>query len=253
MTRLSRVWSNKLKKTSNIKSTLVDRMTSHKIKKQLSDEVLLGNMFIKCIAGEIVDVTEKHEVIVGRTKLAENILAPDGSKCMKFDGDSTNINIPEDGTFCLSMEDFTIDWWEYKLPTPKNSDIPTTQYSFYKNSSDRKQPIAIKSTNQKSIYLSSDGDHWDIADDKFMGSISDSVWTHWAIARAGNNFYTFKNGILRNIWESNLAVNSSNGFFTIGSGPKGNNFYGYITNFRLVTGQTLWIDSFKPTNDELFY
>lgn len=258
MAKLSRVLSSKrMRKNRTEKSTLVNRLTSRKTSKKLSDEVLLGNMFIKCIDDEIVDVTENHEIIVSRTKLAEGIYAPDTSKCMEFDGKSTNINVVENGTFNPGLDDFTIDWWEYKLTIPADNswkqEIATTQYSFYKNTTDRKQPYAIKSTDHKSIYISSDGDHWDISDDKFMGTIPENVWVHWAIVRANNNFFTFKDGILRNVWISELPINNSEGLLTIGSGPKGDNFYGYITNFRFVKGQALWVDEFKPINDELFY
>lgn len=256
MARLSRVFSRNRSKKSNEKSALLGRMASRKVGNHLTDEVLLGDMFIKCIEDNIIDVTGKHDIIVSRTKLAEHTTTPDGSKCMEFDGKSTNINVIDDGTFSPNLDDFSIDWWEYKLPMPEETwrdEISTTQYSFYKNTSDRKQPYLIKSTDHKSIYMSSDGDHWDISDDKYMGTIPVNTWIHWAIVRANNNFYTFKNGVLKNLWISKLPVNVSAEYLTIGSGPKGNNFYGYITNFRFVKGQALWTDEFKPINDELFY
>lgn len=258
MAKLSRVLSGKRMRSNRAeKSTLVNRLTSRKVSKKLSDEVLLGNMFIKCIGDEIIDVTDNHEIIVSRTKLAEDIHAPDTSKVMVFNGKDTNINVVESGEFSPGLEDFTVDWWEYKLPIPEENEwkleIATTQYSFYKNTTDKKQPYAIKSTDHKSIYMSSDGDHWDIADDKYMGTIPNDTWIHWAIVRAHNNFYTFKNGTLKNVWISELAVNNSDGLLTIGSGPSKGNFYGYITNFRFVKGQALWTDEFKPINDELFY
>lgn len=258
MAKLSRVLSGKRNKTDRTqKSLLVNRLASRKISKKLSDEILLGNMFIKCIDDEIIDVTENHNIIVSRTKLAEDIHAPDTSKCMEFNGKDTNINVEENGEFNLGLDDFTIDWWEYKKPIPEENswkqEIATTQFSFYKNSLDKKQPYVVKSTDHKSIYMSSDGDHWDVADDKYMGTIPENKWIHWAIVRSNNNFYTFKNGVLRNIWISELPLNNSEGLLTIGSGPKKGHFYGYITNFRFVKGQALWTDEFKPTNDELFY
>ncbi len=257
MAKLSRVLSDKLNKSDlSEKSTLINRLASRKISNKISDDILLGNLFIKCTDDQIIDLTDNHSITVSRTKLSTKMRSPDNSKCMKFNGKDTNINVLEDGTFNLGLNDFTIDWWEYKLPLPENNwklELPEIQFSFYKNSSDKKQPYKIKNSDHKSIYFSSDGDHWDIADDKYMGTVPKERWVHWAITRSNDNFYTFKHGILKNVWVSSLPVNNSDELLTIGSGPKGNNFYGYITNFRFVKGQALWIDEFKPINDELFY
>lgn len=256
MAILSQVWDTKRKKNVLAeKSVLINRLVSRRINKKLTDELLLGNMFIKCVDSRLVDITEKHPIIVNSPQLVKNIVSPDSSECVGFNGKTTNINVEEDGTFNLGLTDFTIDWWEYKfpLPNPNLAGIPTTQFSFYKNSPDKKQPFIIKNSDHKSIHLSSNGSSWDIADDRYMGTILDSVWTHWAITRSNNNFYTYRDGTVKNKWTSALALNSSDGGLTIGSGPKTNHFYGCITNYRFVKGQALWVDRFKPTNDELFY
>ncbi|RLD66080.1 MAG: hypothetical protein DRI84_05525, partial [Bacteroidetes bacterium] len=229
MARLSQVRNTKRKK-----NYLVEKAT---------DELLLGDMFIKCVNSHLIDITKNHTIIVSNTRVSKDITGPDNSECAEFDGKTTNINIEENGTFNLGLNDFTIDWWEYKfsLPNPNHANIPTTQYSFYKNSPDKNKPFIIKNSDHKSIYLSSNGKDWDIADDKYMGRISENLWTHWAITRSNNNFYTFKHGIPKNRWTSKLVLNSSDGFLTVGSGLTTNHFYGCITNYRFVKGQALWV------------
>jgi len=255
MAKLSNVFSNKRKKAdSHDKSSFVGRMSSRKLIRKSNENALTGNLFIKCVEDTIVDVNNNHEIIVSRATTSDAIKNLNKDKSIYFNGIDNNINVVDSNYLNLGMDDFTIDWWEYKLsiPKPNPDEINSTQFSFYKNSTDRKQPISIKNTDHKSIYLSSDGDHWDIADDKYMGTIVENKWTHWVIARSNNNFYTFKNGGLKNIWISDKPINGSDGFLTLGSGPTGNNFYGYIVNFRLVKSQTLWVEEFDLKKD-LYY
>ena len=255
MAKLSRTFSDKrLKSNPKDKSTLIKRMSSRKETTRLPEHALLGDLFLTCDEEQILDLTSKNELVISRARVTHDIKGLKGNANIFFDGIDNNINIVNDVHLNLGLNDFTIDWWEYKLPIPKPNpdDINVKQYSFYKNSIDRKQPILIKTTDHKSIYLSSDGDHWDIADDKFMGVVDENKWTHWVIARSNDNLYTFKNGIIKNIWMSDKPINGSDGYLTIGSGPMGNNFYGYINNFRLVKNQALWTEEFNIKKD-LFY
>lgn len=255
MSKLTKVLSDKRKKTNSTqKSTLIDRLATRHVIKKDPDSMLFGDLFIRVGDEGIEDFTGKHEIINARTQIADELKDRDKSAVLKFDGLSSNINIPDDGTFIIGIDDFTIDWWEYKLaiPKPNYEDIDSTQYSLYKNSIDKKQPIKIRNTKYKSIYLSSDGDHWDIADDKYMGDVDEGKWVHWAVCRSNTNFYTFKNGEIKNIWSSDKGVNISQGLLTIGSGPSGNYFYGFINKFRFTKGQALWTEEFDPEYD-LFY
>jgi len=242
---------------SNKTSKLLSRLSRRKVTKKTCDEILLGTMFIKCLDKTIIDETTTHNLIINNTTVSRNLLAPNKTACMEFNGINSAINIADDGSFYIGLEDFTIDWWEYKfslpIEQPLSSNISTKQALFYKDSLNDKQPYIIYNTTCKSLFMSSNGYDWDIANNKYMGTIQDNVWTHWAIVRAHTNFYTFKNGVLKNIWVSDAPVNDSNSFLTIGKGPNGNNFYGCITNFRFVKCQALWTDEFSPTACELFY
>ena len=254
MAKLSRTLSDKRSKTnSKDKSLFISRLSSRKEKLHATDNSILGNVFITCKEKQIVDLTGNHELLISRAKTS-NIIKYAGNDSIYFNGIDNNINIINSMHLNLGLDDFTIDWWEYKLsiPKPNPDEISTKQFSFYKNSIDKKQPIVIRTTEYKSLFLSSDGDHWDIADEKFMGTIEENQWIHWAIVRSNENLYTFENGVLKNIWISNKPINNSDSYFTIGSGPAGNNFYGYINNFRIVKEQALWTDEFNIKKD-LFY
>lgn len=255
MSKLSRVFSDKRKKLdTQEKSTLISRMSSRREYKKVPEHMLLGDLFIRCEDNCIIDSTKNHEIVVARATVSEEIKGITYDKSISFNGTDGNINVVNSNFLNFGLEDFTIDWWEYKLsiPKPNPKEINELQFSFYKNSIDRKQPIVVKNVNHKSISISSDGDHWDIADEKYMGTIIENKWTHWVIARSNNNFYTFKNGVLKNIWISDKAINMSDGFLTLGSSPAGNNFYGFITNFRTIKGTALWVEEFDIKKD-LFY
>lgn len=256
MARLSRVFSRKGRKSnSNEKSALMQRMTSRTINHSPNDERLLGDLFITVEEQEIVDRTNKHIPIPNRLKTTSKITHMESSGSLNFDGRDTNLNIEDGGNFNFGLDDFSIDWWEYQRPDPEGGglDISPTQYSIYKNSIDRKSPFQIVNGPNKLLYISSNGDNWDITDGKHMGAVEPDEWIHWAITRSNNNFYTFKNGVIKNIWESEEPINNSDGYLTFGSSPKGNNFYGYMDKIRVIKGTTLWTDEFKPTKEDLFY
>jgi hypothetical protein len=85
-----------------------------------------------------------------------------------------------------------------------------------------------------------------------MGPATKDEWTHWALIRCNNNFYTFRNGKVKNIWQSDKVINNSDRYITIGSGPRGGYFYGHLNKIRFTRGHALWTEEFDIEED-LFY
>jgi hypothetical protein len=225
------------------------------VRKINENKHLLGDLFITVEGEEIIDLTNNHIPIPGRLKTNSQIRHMESTGSLAFDGRDTNLNVEDNGDFNFGIDDFSIDWWEYQLSDPGGWELELSniQFSMYKNSIDKKQPFEIFNNVHKAISISSNGDNWDISDSKYMGTVEENVWIHWAVTRANNNFYTFKNGVIKNIWESVEPINNSEGYLTFGSSPKGNNFYGYMDKLRVIKSTPLWIDEFKPTKDDLFY
>ncbi len=256
MARLSRVFSKKGRKSdSNKKSALVKRMASRTISGISNEERLLGDLFITVENQAIIDLTNKHTPIPSRLTTTSKVRHMNSPESLNFDGIDANLNVRDNGNFNFGLDDFSIDWWEFQLPDPGGweLEISPIQYSMYKNSVDKKQPFQILNGPNKVIYMTSNGDNWDIADDKFIGTVEENKWIHWAVTRSNDNFYTFKNGEIKNIWESEKPINNSDGYLTFGSSPKGHNFYGYMDKIRVIKGTTLWTDEFKHTKEDLFY
>jgi len=245
MAKLSKLTSSKSRKSNNERSELIKRMSRRIPPKK--DNSLLGDMFLTVEGNNLIEKTGNCEIVTNRTKLENNDIF--------FDGLSSSIDIRDNNIFNFGAEDFTVDWWEYKLPLPEpNYDrIDFDQCTFFKSSSKNKQPILVKNEKNKTLFISSDGEYWDISNGKYMGSIEVNKWSHWAITKSSNKFYTFKNGEVKNIWDCDKPIDSSKEFFTIGKGPKRNNYYGYIKNLRIVKNIALWSEEFSLCSEELFY
>ncbi len=213
----------------------------------IKEFTLLGDLFITIDNGNIVDMTGNNRLIID--KVGVNYASIES---LYFDGTNSNIKILDTGIFSFSLEDFTIDWWEHKLTPPKYL-IDKTQCSLCKHTKSDKYPFLINDFSGQCIYLSSDGKEYDLAYRKYIGDIKYDTWTHWALVRCNNNFYTFRNGGIKNIWKAIKPIYSSMGALTIGSDTKNNNFYGYMNNIRVVKGQALWIEEFEPSDEELYY
>lgn len=259
MSKLSRVFNDKRKNGNKLRSLLMSRMANRKITKKFKNEdkyMLLGNLFISVNDNEeVTDVLGNYDLDICRIKVskAESVKYDTGS--IEFNGLDSNINVKDTNIVELGIEDFSLDWWECPkpLPVPNINSIPELQCVLYKNSIDRKHPIILQNDGiTKRLFLTSDGDHWDISDGKYMGDAIKNEWVHWAIIRCNNNFYTFRNGKVKNIWSSTKVINNSPEYFTIGSGPRGSYFYGHINKFRFTKGQALWTEEFDVQND-LFY
>jgi hypothetical protein len=256
MARLSRVSSGKRKRQDAAKSKLMSRMASRSIIKKEEDEMLLGNLFISVNdTGEIEDLNKNYNINACRVNISKAAQIKYNTGSIEFNGVDSNLNVKDNDKVAVGIEDFSLDWWECARPLPKpNYDfMPALQCVMYKNSIDRKKPLIIQNDDiNKYIFLSSDGDHWDIADMKYMGEATKDEWVHWALIRCNNNFYTFRNGEVKNIWKSSEIINPSEEYFTIGSGPKGGYFYGHMNKIRFTKGQALWTEEFDVQED-LFY
>lgn len=259
MSKLSTTLSNRYK-TQNApsKSNFMSRIATRKIikKTEMEKDMLLGDLCITVTSsGHIVDLNNNYTLDICRVKVGEAVIKKYNTGSIEFNGLDTNINIKDNDNVELGIEDFSLDWWEFPktLPKPNIYSISDMQYIMFKNSIDRKHPIIIQNEGTaKRLFLSSDGDHWDISDGKYLGDANKDEWIHWALIRCNNNFYTFRNGKIMNIWKSDKVINNSDEYLTLGSGPRGGYFYGHMNKIRFTKGQALWTEEFSIEED-LFY
>jgi hypothetical protein len=181
----------------------------------------------------------------GATISATQIKFGEGS--LYLNGSSQYLTTSNSSDFDFGSDDFTIDWWEYRTSLSEaecvyNRNIATTTYA----------PIKVGhalSNGQIGVAMSSTGSNADIASVS-MGAAILNAWTHYAVARNGNNFYAFQNGILQNTWISTLSIASCSNGPAIGKNAD-KYFHGYIDEFRISKGIARWTSNFAviaPTN-----
>ena len=108
--------------------------------------------------------------------------------------------------------------------------------------------VYIRSSVSQSLVFNglATDDCYDIANGKSLGTIDYGQWNHFAITREGDNFYTFKNGVKQDSWQSarsikmaqpdtkTWAVSGLN--LSIGRSQISDFFYGYIDGLRITKG-----------------
>lgn len=161
-----------------------------------------------------------------------------------WDGSEAYLDTPTSPDFDFGGGDFTVDWWEYRFNAKSGAAVTSRNYAA------TYPPFLIGRSNGKSsfVYLSSNGTSWDIANAKTLGTIPIAVWTHYALVRSGNNFYTFKNGVQQTTWTSALALYTISAPMSIGR-----NRSTYITacidDFRVTKGLARWTANFTPPTE----
>lgn len=141
--------------------------------------------------------------------------------------------------------DFTIDWWEY----------PTAGYHacISRDSGENGTYSGFNTvTSGGGLYLAVPGPNWMVTN-RNLGSVSQNVWTHYAIVRFGNTFYTFKGGVQQDTWTSSASILVGSSGIVIGQ-DRGQftDYTGFVDEFRISKGIARWVSTFTPLNREYY-
>ena len=158
-----------------------------------------------------------------------------------FDGTGDYLTVPNSADWEFGSGDFTIDYWEYR------TDGVFTRMAMARDAATTYSPFIIgySTAGVLQFYATSNGSSFDIASAKSMGGIVLNAWTHYAVARSGNNFYTFQNGILISTWTSSLSLMTNSNPLSIARG-QGVDYPGYLDEVRISKGIARWTASFTP-------
>jgi hypothetical protein len=163
-----------------------------------------------------------------------------GSASGAFNGSSDYLQYSDSADWSLGTNDFTFDWWEYRTASTGNviGRYPSGQCSY---------AVGYYFGGNISCYLSTGGAGWDVASGVSMGSAILNAWTHYALVRSGNNFYTFQNGNLISTFNSSASIYNNSGATEIGSWTPGSVYFpGYIDELRFSKGIARWTSNFTP-------
>jgi len=176
----------------------------------------------------------------GNPQMYSSIGKFDGS--YRFDGTGDYLTIPDSSDWDFGSEDFTVDWWEYRLSAGTSETaivrgVAAGYHSFYFNHLD--------GGTVGTVYMTSNNSSWDIASAELLGPATLNEWVHYAVVRDGNNFYNFRNGIRMANWSSSLALYNETSDLYIGN-VASNFYHGYMSEVRISKGVVRWAENFDP-------
>ena len=133
------------------------------------------------------------------------------------------------------------------LASTQHNSLPSFMFGLNENGAGESKVYIRSSTSPPAILSGvATDDCFDIANGKTMGTIDYGQWNHFAITREGDNFYTFKNGVMQDTWTSNAYVKipqpdtklwlSTGLDLSIGRSQGADFFYGYLDGLRITKG-----------------
>lgn len=170
-------------------------------------------------------------------------------KSLYFTGASVSY-MTSDLPMNLSINDFTVDWWEYR----KNDVVINESAAFTFGGTVNHTLLAAywnsSHPTELGFYYSSNGaaDWTAITFD--MGTIQYNQWVHRAVVRKSDKIYLFENGNLMSTVSGVTTINMPNNSIAIGAylpktTEKNGWFNGYIDEFRILK-YARWTENFTP-------
>jgi hypothetical protein len=192
-------------------------------------------------------------------------IAPPGLENLIFDLDMANFSAPPviggsiltglnqairlntfpNSAFTYGTGDFTVEWWSNQFQTNGAQGI-------WRNSTnDALNSIGYWTINQPGGRISisiGNGTTTDVIQSNNV--ITVNTWNHFAFVRTGNLFKLYVNGVAQtSTLTSNINLPQQVGIMQIGNA--GGNFYGRVTNFRIVKGTAVYTANFTPPTQPL--
>ena len=143
--------------------------------------------------------------------------------------------------------DYTVEWWQYDLGSGSWPRAFWYSSTIGSNAPSLGMSLEGSATSRSSYY-------WPTATNLASTAVPLNTWIHFALVRISGRVYWYKNGTLLNAGGTadarNITDSTSNWY--IGSksagGQAGEQFYGYITNFRVCKGVGVYTGNFTvPT------
>lgn len=184
-------------------------------------------------------VNTSSATLSGASVVAQSPFSGGGNSYYSTGSTSSYVSIPGQDAFALGTGDYTIEWFQYQTSS-------TTWPRIFWYGSGPSLGISIEG----SIYL------WPSPTSLGSPGTILNTWVHFALVRINNRVYLYRNGVLISTAGgiSNTAniTDVSSTFYIgskAGSGESGEQFAGYISNFRIVKGLGVYTGNFTmPTS-----
>jgi len=225
---------------SNLEMTIANDVT-------LGSYETLGNLFIDG-QSTINDETGTHTPAAqGDAVISGAQFCPYGksSSSIALDGTGDYVSVPDHADWDLGTGDWTIDAWVYMAGSESFYPIASTTYS----ATDYTIWYATD-TNRISIYYGNGAATLEV---QSLGDLTDA-WHHIAVEKYNGTLYLIVDGVVKGSVVDAQTWNGDNALLIGGETVLGRYFSGYIDNFRLSKGTSLFQGTGFNLNDaELGY
>lgn len=184
-------------------------------------------------------ISSSNATLTGASVVAQSPFSGGGNSYYTLGSTTSYVSFPGQNSVALGTGDYTIEWFQYQT-------VSTTW------------PRIFWYGTSPSLGVSLEGYYYVWPSVNAMASYGTilNTWIHFALVRISGKLYLYKNGIL--ISSASGVANTTNitdasSTFYIGtkaaSGLSGEQFAGYITNFRIVKGLGVYTGNFTtPTS-----
>ncbi len=170
-----------------------------------------------------------------------------------FDGNGDNLTFPDNDAFEIGSGQFTIECWVYPASLKgyqgvlgKTGAADINGWNLY-----------FETNNSINFVSANGGGSWTISLNGGT-SVPAGQWNHIAVTKDSSNVYRmFVNGVQVATTTNAFTTNQTSGLFYIGKWPyfpgyaNTMDFGGYISDVRIVKGQSLYTDNFVPSSAPL--
>jgi len=168
-----------------------------------------------------------------------------GSAAFYFTGTTDCVSSPYSSTFDVSSNDFTVDAWVYATSTNSGDHVIFQS----PNASGYDWLHLIRTGSNIFFYMSSTSNSWSPVNNRKIGTITISNWTHVAVGRNGTNLYYWLGGVQGAGSPTNIgtvALTKCKGFRVGNTTATGSPFVGLIDEVRYTLGLCRWTNAFTP-------
>ena len=168
-----------------------------------------------------------------------------GGSILTGNQQAIRLNTFPNSAFTYGTGDFTVEWWSNQYQTNGAQGI-------WRNSTnDATNSIGLWTIAQPGGRLTVSIGNGTTTDTIISNSvITTNTWNHYAFVRTGTLFRLYVNGVAQtSTLTSNIDLPQQVGIMQIGNAF--GNYYGRITNFRIVKGTAVYTSNFTPPTQPL--
>ena len=159
-----------------------------------------------------------------------------------FDGTGDYLTANDNTALELGSSNFCLEFMYYPTSSA-NTDFVTKRVNAASYG-----VIIVQTGLALNFWLSSSGSSWDLFSNAALGSVTLNAWNHLAIYRIGNAWYSSLNGTITTLSASlsGSVVNNAANWNIGGNNYASGSVIGYLSNFRLVIGSSVYTSTSAP-------